>query len=196
MLTDAAALVLAGGKSSRMGTDKVQLELTAGETLLDRAVGFWQALCGVVYAAVGTPEHLSDAPGVPVYDARPGCGPMAGLEAGLQACEQPLLFVCAADMPALSAARAMELYAAIGGADACVFRLDGRPEPLFGLYRRSCLPVVQRLLESGQYRLRALLDAVDTVYLDTEDDAAFRNLNTPAEFARARQQLAAGQTET
>ena len=191
MLTDTAALILAGGRSSRMGRDKVLLPFTDGKTMLGRAIDFWRELCPQVLVAAGGEDHLpQDLPERTetvklVYDEFPGCGPLAGLHAGLRECAGELLFVSAVDLPYLSPEAARRLLAAIGDGDAAVYRFQGRREPLFGLYRRTCLPLTRTMLEAGEYKMGLLLDRVKTVYLDTEDERLFFNMNTPQEYAQA-----------
>lgn len=87
----------------------------------------------------------------------------------LRTCPTPLLLLTAVDCPFLTPALADGLLAAIGTADASVYTLDGRPQPLFGLYRRTCLPEAAGMLAVGENKLRLLLDRVDTVYLPTAD---------------------------
>ena len=179
-----SALILAGGRSRRMGRDKALLPFR-GERLLDRAVRFWRnAGAETVYLAAGSQAHLSALfplpQGVqPVLDAVPGQGPMAGLVAAFNRCNADTLYISAVDMPLLSPA----LLPPDGPGDAAVYRVDGRIEPLFGRYRRSVLPPAQALLARGEGRMTALLDAVDTVYLDAAPRRAFqlRGVNTPEE---------------
>ena len=195
MLTDVSALVLAGGRSSRMGRDKVLLPFGDGRTLLQRAVDFWQELCSQVLIAAGSPDHLSpeltqELGGAElVYDAWPGCGPLAGLQAGLQASAEELLFVSAVDLPYPSARAAWMLYEAIGSSDAAVFRLHSRREPLFGLYRRTCQKETEAMLRAGEYKIGLLLDRVRTICLDARDERQFFNMNTPEEYLQALQNM-------
>ena len=194
-LTDAGALILAGGRSSRMGRDKVLLPFADGQTLLQRAIGFWRELCPLVLIAAGSPDHLprdlaEELHGVQlVYDAFPGCGPLAGLQAGLRASDRELLFVGAVDLPYPSAKAAWLLYEAIGRSDAAVFCLHDRREPLFGLYRRTCLPEAETMLEAGEYKMGLLLDRVETICLPAQEDRLFFNMNTPAEYVQALRDL-------
>ena len=76
---------------------------------------------------------------------------MGGLQAAFRQCAQELLWVSAVDMPLLSS-QAVELLSKkrCHCEDACVFTHDGRPEPLLGLYRSTCLPVIDGLLEAGE----------------------------------------------
>lgn len=180
------ALILAGGRSSRMGTDKTALSL-GGQTLLERAAAFWLAQPGIdgVFAAVGTEEHLPSLPeGVtPVYDEYPGCGPMAGLQAAFSQADADILYVSAVDMPFLTT----ETLLPPPAGDAAVYVKNDRPEPLLGVYRRSCLPAMEAALRDGRPRMSALLDAVETAYVPLPEAllSAAENLNTRADYLRA-----------
>lgn len=180
------ALILAGGRSSRMGSDKPLLML-GGMTLLDRAARFWlaQERVGRVLAAVGSEDHLPELPAgvLPVYDLYPGCGPMAGLHAAFRQTDAELIYVSAVDMPYLTEAA---LLPAPKG-DAAVYLRDGRPEPLFGVYRRSCLPALTAALEQGRRKMSALLDELRTEYHELPESctSALENLNTRRDYLRA-----------
>lgn len=190
MMDDVTALVLAGGKSSRMGRDKTLLAL-GGQTMLARACAFGRSLGCPVLVAAGSEAHFDALPGGAraVYDAAPGLGPLSGLCAGLSAMETEFALVFAADMPYLSEAAAQLLLGAIGDADVCLFQSDGHPEPLFALYRKRCLAAAAAALGAGELRLRALLRTLRTVTLDAPDGALFVNLNTPEEFESVRRQV-------
>lgn len=180
--------IMAGGKSTRMGRDKAFVTL-GGKTLLERAVERWKDWGKNLFLSVGGEEREKLAPveATPVFDRYPGFGPMGGLHGGLLVCDTELLLLCAVDTPFLTQEHAEKLAESIGTADACVFTLDGWPQPLFGLYRITCLSVAQLLLEQGEGRMMRLLDAVETVRVPAKDTEAFRNLNTPEELAFAEQ---------
>ena len=182
--------IMLGGRSTRMGRDKALVEL-GGRTLLDRALDRWREYGAGVQLSVGNPERRAMAPkGMPaVADFYPDRGPLGGLHAGLRTCPTPLLLLTAVDCPFLTPALADGLLAAIGTADASVYTLDGRPQPLFGLYRRTCLPEAAGMLAVGENKLQLLRDRVATVYLPTADPDPFRNLNTPEELERARRSV-------
>ena len=191
MRDEFTALILCGGRSSRMGRDKTLLPAGSG-TFLSRAVAFWQPLCCAVLLASGSDSHFDETPGaVPqLPDRYPGCGPLAGLHAGLCAAQTPYLLISAVDMPFLTADAVLPLMQGVQGHDACVYLKDGRPEPLLGAYRcAGCLPVTESLLDAGQLRMAALLQKLDTVYLQTDTPEVFSNINTPDAYARFRQQL-------
>ena len=185
--TDRCALILAGGRSRRMGQDKALIRW-GNETLLERAVRFWQTSGRVdrVLVAEGTPGRLSPLPlgAEPVADRIPGRGPMEGLVAGFEASRAELLYVSAVDLPNLRP----EAILPPPEHDVAVYRRDGRPEPLFGVYRRNVVPAARGLLERGNGRMSALLEAVHTDYYYTPPclEGVLQNLNTPADCLAAR----------
>lgn len=180
------AMVLAGGRSSRMGSDKALLRLE-GDTLLSRAVLFWQAKPGIesVLVSTGAADHFSSLPegAIGVPDIYPGCGPMAGLHAAFSRTDAEVLYVSAVDMPFL---RADALLPEPKG-DAAVYTRGGKPEPLFAVYRRTALPAIEKALAAGERKMRFLLDALDTEYFPLPDALAdaVLNLNTRGDLMRA-----------
>ena len=187
---DVTVQIMLGGLSTRMGRDKALVTL-GGKTLLERAVERWQGYGAGLQLSVGPAERAVLAPDgiLAVADLYPERGPLGGLQVGLCACDTPLLLMAAVDSPFLGPEQADILLAAIGEAEACVYTLNGRPQPLFGLYRRSCRTAAESLILQGDNRMRALLDVCRTVYVPTEEAAIFRNLNTPEELAEAERSL-------
>ena len=182
--------IMAGGKSTRMGQDKAGV-LLDGRTLLDRALERWKDFGNGMQLSVGPGERSAMAPeGVrAVIDIYPERGPLGGLHAGLQACQTELLLLVAVDSPFVTEelAEALVNMSESSSADAYVYSLDGRPEPLFGLYRKSCLPAAEELLRAGENKMGLLLCRVDTAYLfGAGKQRFFLNLNTPEELAQAQ----------
>ena len=179
--------IMAGGKSTRMGTDKAGVTL-GGKTLLELAADKWRGFGAETLLSVGSAERKALArPGMrPVTDRYRSRGPLGGLHGGLLECATEFLLLTAVDCPFVTRELAEGLLSAIGEGDACVYTLEGRPQPLFGLYRKRCQAAVEGMLEEGENRMVRLLHRVNTVYLPTDDPAPFRNLNTPEELAAAR----------
>ena len=179
--------IMAGGRSSRMGRDKATV-LLEGETLAMRGLRKWRNWGAEIFYAVGAHPVPAWLPSwaVPVADRYVDCGPLGGLEAGLSQCAAPCLLLCAVDLPFVAPEHAERLLGCIGSADACMYRLDGRPEPLFALYRSEpCLPVVRRLLKAGDYRLCRLMDHCCVEQVPTDAAWLFQNLNTAEDVDRA-----------
>ena len=182
------ALILAGGRSSRMGKDKALIKL-GGKTMLENAVSFWQSMKSIdqVLISVGPEDHFHDLPEntLPVSDLYEGKGPMVGILSAFEKTDADVLYVSAVDMPNLDQAVLLPIPE---DADAAVYKNKGRIEPLFGVYKRSIVPEAKQLIQSGTYKMRALLDRVTTTYfsLPSSQEHLFDNLNTVRDLQRAR----------
>jgi molybdopterin-guanine dinucleotide biosynthesis protein A len=183
------AIVLAGGKSSRLGYDKA-LVLVNGESLVQWLPRLLLTFFRPVAVVVSAPDQYPVA--FPqVVDAVPDAGPLAGIAAGLQFLATEAMFVCAVDMPLLRPALLRRLQAALDGYDLVLPERAGRLEPLCAIYAASCLPAVQRLLAGGRLRANGVAAEVHTRILteaewrdvDPEGDS-FLNINTPTDLAR------------
>ena len=183
------AVILSGGQSRRMGRDKAGLTLE-GQSFLDRMTEGLAPLFDQVYVSVDRPGRYPGRRELP--DLRPGQGPLAGLETAFLRTGAEEVFLAAVDLPFASPDLARRVVAAAGDGDACVIRRrDGGAEPLFALYRRSCLPALTACLDEGRRAVKALLERVDCRWL--EEDAlgefdlerALWNINTQADFSRA-----------
>jgi len=175
-----------------MGRDKLALRV-GGETLVGRVSNALSARCEeVILAGGGTPP-----PGVlAVGDARPGQGPLAGMEAGLAAARFPLVFVAAGDMPFLSASLVDHLLGVLRdrGGLAAVPDVGGSTHPLCAAYSREVLPSLRSSLDGGMRAARGFLDGLDAVvYVPKAElgclgdpDLLLMNVNSPEDLARAR----------
>lgn len=183
------AVILSGGRSSRMGRDKAELPL-GGETFLERLTTGLTPLFDRVYVSVDRPGRYPGRRELP--DLRPGQGPLAGLEAAFRSTEAKAVFLAAVDLPFAAPALAAKVLERVGEGDACVIRRrDGKAEPLFALYRRSCLGPLTDCLDQGRRAVMALLDRVDCRWLAEEELPEFDlermlwNINTGQEYRRA-----------
>ncbi len=191
-MEDLSAFVLAGGRSSRLGSEKALVELE-GETLLVRALRLCRSLTAAVYVA--GPADKFAALGAVVEDVHRGCGPLGAIHAALSASTTDLNFILAVDMPFVVPAFAEHLVAQAraSGAVVTVPRVGGRFEPLCAVYRRPFRDTAQAALEQGRYKIDALFPLVTVRVLDADellrfafDSAMFQNLNTPSDLQRVR----------
>jgi molybdopterin-guanine dinucleotide biosynthesis protein A len=189
---DVTAFILAGGSSTRMGTDKAFVMLD-GRTLLARALDVCRTITSEVHIAG---DRKKFAPFGPVVeDIFPGCGPLAGIHAALRASQTDLNVVLAVDLPFVSPALIHFLLAQArdGGAIVAVPRAGKGWQPLCAVYRRAFADAAETALRAGRYKIDALFDQALTRAVAEEDlrtagfsPHAFRNLNTPEELAEAR----------
>jgi molybdopterin-guanine dinucleotide biosynthesis protein A len=183
-----AGIVLAGGRSSRMGTPKAWLDWH-GTTLLRRT-------CGVVARGAGGPVVVVRAPGqelpaLPagvrvVEDAREGRGPLQGMLAGLEAVDGELAFVTSTDMPFLHPRFVAAVCDSAAGVDAAVPYLDDHRQPLAAAYRTALAPLVSELVEREQLGTGFLFERCEARWLEElPHPESVRNVNTSEEYRAA-----------
>jgi molybdopterin-guanine dinucleotide biosynthesis protein A len=185
-----AGFILAGGASSRMGTDKSRL-LLQGSTMTERiAAAISHVTCSVVLVG-GDAQDLGLQSARDVYER---WGALGGIHAALSACYAEWALISACDLPFVSPALFTRLLSLREGFEAVVpIQLDGFRQPLCALYRVSpCLERSRALIESGERRPVALLDSINTrwVHFDELSDLSgserfFDNINTPEDYLRA-----------
>jgi len=180
----ASLLVLAGGQSRRMGRAKAWLEV--GDTYLLRHVADRLAPAfSEVMVAFAEPEQIEQpVPYRVVFDRKAGAGPLAGLEAGLAAARHEVLFALACDMPYVSRELAEMAVTAARTCDAALPRIDGRPEPLCGAYRRTALPAITGALNEGRLKAADVAGQLDVTWLENIEPQELASLNTPADLER------------
>lgn len=194
-MSDIEGFILAGGASSRMGTDKALLSL-GGLTFVERIAGAMRSTTPDVRVVSARQESFSLELPI-VADVHRDCGALGGLHAALLACRAPWALVVSCDLPFVTGelfARLREFRGAETDAVAPLQR-DGRPQPLCALYSTAgCLGRVERLLQEGERRPRVLLRQVRTRWVAPADlfdlrDAGlfFMNVNTPEDYIRARE---------
>ncbi|HLZ44040.1 MAG TPA: molybdenum cofactor guanylyltransferase [Candidatus Sulfotelmatobacter sp.] len=188
--SDLAAFILAGGKSTRMGTDKAFVTL-AGRTLLTRALEVARSVTSDV-RIVGEPAKF--APFAPVVeDIFAGCGPLGGIHAALRCSGADLNLMLALDLPFVSPALLQHLTdrARNSAAFVTVARSNTGWQPLCAVYRRDFAEKAENALRTRHYKIDALFDERTQVITEEELQAAgfsarvFRNLNTPEELSAA-----------
>lgn len=196
--TQLGGVVLAGGRSRRMGTDKALLPF-ADTTLLGHVVRRLRTCCDPVYV-VASALQRGCGPDVPVVaDRWPGLGPLAGIEAGLRACPTPCAAVVACDLPFVQPALLTGLADLLEGVDAAVPVTD-RPHPLCAVYRRDAAQVAEAILRAGGGSVRQLLARIRVRYVPEEvlrgwdpDLLSFVNVNTPADYLAALARVRPGE---
>jgi molybdopterin-guanine dinucleotide biosynthesis protein A len=183
------AIVLCGGRSTRMGRDKGALPF-GSETMLERVARILGGIAGEVMV-VARQDQSTPASVRVIHDPIEDQGPLAGIAAGLAASATDLNIVVACDMPLVRPAVLQRLAGAIGSHDACVAVAGGHASALCGIYRSRVAGEARRLLASGERRVMRLLDAVQTKRVDAAelrdidpDLETFISCDTPEAYAR------------
>ncbi len=184
-----APVLLAGGKSARMGRDKSFAPL-AGRPMLEVVAGRIAAIFGEKPLLVADrPDRYAHLDLPVVLDVYRERGPLGGIHAALAAGRAAACFVFACDMPFLDLPLIAAMRRMADGHDAVVPRHGGRVEPLHAIYRASCLPLLEAMLRQGRGRLADALARLRTRYVSeglvracSPDLRVFTNVNTPAEL--------------
>jgi molybdopterin-guanine dinucleotide biosynthesis protein A len=188
---ETAVFILAGGKSTRMGTDKAFVTLD-GKTLLARALEVGRLVTPNVRIVGDAAKFGAFAP--VVEDVFRECGPLGGIHAGLRASAAELNLMLAVDLPFVSRALMEYLITRARSSDAIatVARAGGGWQPLCAVYRREFAEIAAKDLRQGRYKIDALFDLQRTQAIGEDELTAagfaadlFRNVNTPEELTRA-----------
>jgi molybdenum cofactor guanylyltransferase len=192
----ASAIILAGGRSARMGRPKATLRF-GNTTLIERTIAELARVFDDI-VVVGAPE--SEAIELPalgaatmVRDDDAYQGPIGALARGLRMARHELAFACSCDLPMLRAEVVPWLLSLLDeGDDAVIPQVGQRLQPLHAAYRTRCAGALEAMLARGERRLSAIADAVRTRVVseaeyrraDPETLSCF-NINTPEDYARA-----------
>jgi molybdenum cofactor guanylyltransferase len=187
--------VLAGGKSTRMGSDKAFLEL-GGRTLLARSLDLAASIASPV-KIVGEPTKFARFSSV-VEDIYHEHGPLGGIQAALASTATELNLILAVDLPFLRPEFLKYLISRARESSAIVTvpRALGGLQPLCAVYRKGFLEPAERSLRAGKNKIDALFAEVETRVIDANEsrnvgfgDEMFHNVNTPEDWERAQHEL-------
>jgi molybdenum cofactor guanylyltransferase len=187
-----SVFILAGGKSTRMGTDKAFV-LLDGRTLLARMLEVARSLTPEVAIVGDSAKFAAFAP--VVEDVFPGCGPLGGIHAALRASRTELNVILAVDVPFVSSTLLTYLVSRAQGSQSAstVACAAGGYQPLCAVYRRTFADTAEEALRAGRYKIDSLFQNGRTQVISEEElktagfsPRIFRNLNTPEELAEAR----------
>jgi molybdopterin-guanine dinucleotide biosynthesis protein A len=190
-MNDVAGFVTAGGKSSRMGTDKAWLEL-AGRPIIEHVIAALKPVTTSIAIVANDPEYARL--GFSVFkDSRTGVGPLEAIRTALTHSSTPRLLLVGCDLPFVTPELFKFLLNVGDNCDAVVPISDqGRLEPLCASYRRSALGAVEDLISSGERKVSPLFDLIPTRFVRFEElrhlpgaASFFTNVNTPEDYQRA-----------
>jgi len=194
MPNDITSIILAGGKSSRMGKDKAGLKLDGRLMILQSIARKLLTISDEVIVA--TDGRRYDDLNIRVKwvdDVYPGAGSLVGLYSGLKEASSDYALVVACDMPFLNLELLRYMIALPRDYDILAPRMGDKIEPLHTIYSRNCLTAIARLLEARHKKIMDLYDEVRVRYISQEvidkydpEHRSFFNINTPDQLAEAR----------
>lgn len=193
-ITDVTGVLLAGGKSRRMGEDKRFMQV-GDRTLFDRSLSVLRSLFHrvVVVVAQDSPPLETEVP--LLRDLVPDCGSLGGLFTGLKQASTPYIFAVACDMPFLDARAIRYFTDRRSKADIVMAKRSGQVHPMHAVYGQRCLPVLEAMIAVRELKIQRILsDTSLRIRLITETDLnevdpegrSFLNVNTLSDLESAR----------
>ena len=189
------AIVLSGGKSSRMGKNKAFLEV-GSKRILDHIVDTLQTLIPTenIILVTNSPQDYAYLRIKTVTDLIAGLGPLSGIHAGLYYTEKYYNLVVACDMPFISVELAQILFEEAAGFDVAVPKIEEKLHPLFAVYAKNCLKPIEKALKKGIYQVAAVYPELKVNYVNLQDlslgevdlEKVLVNVNTPEDLEKAK----------
>jgi len=191
---DMTGILLAGGRSSRFGSDKA-LAPWKGGTVIGSVISAISPLFPVILLVTRDPgkyAFLESSVVKLVADSYPEEHPMGGLHTGLSNSSTPYSFACACDMPLINPALVEKICGLADGWDAVVPVFGGFPQPLCAVYSRNCTDVIGQMISDSNLRVRDIANNVRT-RLVSEDEVrsvdpggdSFTDIDTPDDLEKA-----------
>lgn len=185
-------IILAGGKSSRMGRNKAFLEWE-GRPLIERTLDIFTSVFAEVLISANNPELYSQYDLKVVPDNFLEMGPMGGLEACLKVAKYEYSFFAACDMPFLEEEVIRFMAAQLGDEKILVPKIQEKIHPLHAFYHRDCQKELEAHLQDGHLKMTEFVKGNNTKYLTEGELGEFpnicqvlTNMNTPEDFSRLR----------
>ncbi|MBI2829893.1 MAG: molybdenum cofactor guanylyltransferase [Chloroflexi bacterium] len=189
-----SCIILAGGKSVRLGRDK-RTEILGGQSLMERVITRLSSL-SEEFILVTAPEQStvisSKVSFKVVQDILPGKGPLGGIYTGLLASGNTYNLVVACDMPFLNQPLLSYMLGLAPGVEVVVPRIGDYHEPLHAVYSKDCMPVIKDLLERNDLSILKLFEQVRVRYVEVDEidrfdpeHLSFFNINTKSDLDKA-----------
>lgn len=190
---DAGAIILSGGKSTRMGTNKALLKIQDMPNV-ERIVNVLRPDFPHPVLVTNDPDLYHFLGVNTVKDYFPGKGPLAGIHAGLIASPYEVNVSAACDMPFVSAELARALIEKSHHYDAVIPVVGGKQQPLFAVYKKTLIDVIEEKIKNDKLRMKDLLNEVNVLYVTEQElkvddnfERIFFNMNHPHEYEEALQ---------
>jgi molybdenum cofactor guanylyltransferase len=192
---DMTSIVLAGGKSSRLGRSK-PLQTIGGRSLIQWVIDRLATFSTEIIIATAQGEAIPCSSHVTVKtvgDIYPGKGPLGGIHSGLVASSSSQAVVVGCDTPFLSVGLLQCMTRVSPGLDIVAPRIKGKVEPLCAVYSKNCVAPIEELLKQDELKIIELFRMVKVGYIEQRDidsfdpeHSSFFNINSQADLERAR----------
>src|SRR3989304_2436833 len=187
---EVTAIILAGGKSRRMGLNKAFLKYCDTTFIEHQIIMLHKIFDEIILSANDAAAYTSFKLPI-VFDVIPEKGPLSGICAGLSHAKSSHAFVIACDMPFINEKLILYLKSQINGYDVVVPKTSRGLEPMHAFYSKNCIPPMYHCLEEGRLRIVDFFSEVKVKVVDEKEfaglDASLQsliNLNTPDEYKK------------
>lgn len=180
---DITGIILAGGKSSRMGTDKAML-LYKDKPFLQHIIDIVNEIVAEIIIVSNHKKH--DSFGVRrIEDDIENAGPLAGVYSGLRTSKTKYNLVLSCDIPLINKEIILKLINNIDNAyEVIQIKSNNKAMPLVAIYKNECESTFLKFLQSGERRLQHVVNQCETktITLNLEDDLFVKNINAPEQL--------------
>jgi len=187
-------LIIAGGKSRRLGIDKRFLDL-GGRTCIQRVLDAYQGIFDEILIAADAVGPFQSLGVRVVVDIMPGRATLGGLYTGLHYAAGEGVFAAAGDMPWINPAAIRIVLDRAHSGDIVIPNVEGKLQPMHAVYSKACLPFLRTLVEAGTLKVQDLCKCPElrvhqipqSAFTAVDPDLrSFFNINTPDDLARAK----------
>lgn len=184
--------ILAGGKSSRMGTDKGLMMLN-GKATVQHVIEQMQPAVDKVIIVSNNPDYKKFGLEV-IGDLIKDIGPAGGIYSALSHANSNYVFIMSCDMPFINSGAIKLLIEKSNQLQITLPEYENRIEPLFGVYSKECLPQLEKLIHQGTIKLQDLVSQFELLKVNVDNnelfhESFFMNINTKEDFENALQQI-------
>lgn len=188
-----SSIILAGGRSSRLGRNKALLELN-GQVLIERIINRLEQVSDELIIVTNEVDQYEEFEANIISDVYPGKGALGGIYSGVKRASNPHSLVVACDMPFLNVSLLRYMQGLATPYDVVIPRVGQSTEALHAIYSKNCLPFIERQLLEGDLRIIHFFPNVRVGYVEQEEieifdpqHLSFFNINSEADLERARQ---------
>ncbi len=180
-----SAIILAGGKSKRMGGDKALLQVSGLRLIEKIAHDIEPYFQEIIISSANSEDMYNFLPFPVVADKEKNQGPLMGILTGLHASKYPINFVMACDIPEINVFFLQKMMAFTSDYDIVVpVTGENMFEPLFAFYHKRVIPHIESLLDNGVRKVIELFPLCRAKYISLEGEDWYFNLNTDEDYER------------
>ena len=192
-IDEITGVVLAGGKSRRMGFNKAEAEMN-GESMLIRMIDKLKEITPIIVVSCGATSY-PNIDWLQIPDEHPQCGPLGGIYSVMKASKTSLHLVLSCDIPLVSISLLEYIASAATQSNALItvpIDENGQPQMMCAVYHKDVLPILKQQLDANVYKMKSLLDLVSVEYIKIArehplyQENAFMNVNSPIHLEEAR----------